>query len=74
MMIKKESGDYKKGFLLYKEIIKSLNLDKTNNFDLRLEVQYESLTDWSQIHSFQFIKDWFLKKGKSRLLKLKIFL
>ena len=42
MIIKKESDDYKKGFLLYIEIIKSLNLGKINNSNLRLEIQYES--------------------------------
>ena len=71
MIIKKESDDYKKGFLLYIEIIKSLNLGKINNSNLRLEIQYESLTDWSQIHSFQFVKNWFLKKRKNPSIKVK---
>mgnify|MGYP000648599861 CR=1 FL=1 len=71
MIIKKESDDYKKGFLLYIEIIKSLNLVKINNSNLRLEIQYESLTDWSQIHSFQFVKNWFLKKRKNPSIKVK---
>ena len=65
MTIKKNPDDYKTGFLLYLEIIKSLNLRETNSSNLRLEVQYESLIDWSQIHSFHFIKNWFLKKRKN---------
>ncbi len=71
MTIKKNPDDYKTGFLLYLEIIKSLNLRETNSFNLRLEVQYESLIDWSQIHSFHFIKNWFLKKRKNPSIKVK---
>ena len=36
MTIKKNPDDYKTGFLLYLEIIKSLNLGETNSSNLRL--------------------------------------
>ena len=52
-------------------IFRKENLGKINNSNLRLEVQYESLTDWSQIHSFQFVKNWFLKKRKNPSIKVK---
>ena len=71
MTIKKNPDDYKTGFLLYLEIIKSLNLRETNSSNLRLEVQYESLIDWSQIHNFHFVKNWFLKKRKNPPIKVK---
>ena len=28
----------------------------------RLEFQFESLSDWSQVHKFEYIKRWFLKR------------
>ena len=47
MIIKKEPDDYKKGFLLYIEIIKSLNLGKINNSDLRLELINIRISLWN---------------------------
>ena len=37
----------------------------------RLEFQFESLSDWSQVHKFEYIKKWFLKKRKKPGIKVK---
>ncbi len=38
---------------------------------LRLELQFESLADWSQINNFNYVKKWFLKKRKKPGIKVK---
>ena len=37
----------------------------------RLEFQFESLSDWSQVHKLEYIKKWFLKKRKKPGIKVK---
>ena len=32
--------------------------------EVRLELQFESLKDWSQVHNFKYIKSWFNEKRK----------
>ena len=54
----------------YIQNIKRSNVDIMLSND-RLEFQFESLTDWAQVHKFEYIKKWFLKKRKNPGIKVK---
>ena len=53
----------------YIQNIKRSNVDIMLSND-RLEFQFESLTDWAQVHKFEYIKKWFLKKRKNPGIKV----
>ena len=52
--------------------IKNIKKSKINinASKLRLELQFESLSDWSQIHNFGYIKKWFNQKRKKPGIKV----
>ena len=70
-MEKKRSTEYKLAFNKYIKDLKGSNF-KIKASKLRLELQFESLTDWSQVHNFEYIKKWFLKKRSNPGIKVKI--
>ena len=54
-MKKNRSIEYKLALSKYIEDLKKSNF-KIKASKLRLELQFESLTDWSQVHKFEYIK------------------
>jgi len=70
MMKKKDMNIYKEQLEEYIKNIKNSKLN-INASKLRLEIQFESLHDWSQIHNFSYIKKWFNQKRKKPLIKVR---
>ena len=68
-MKKKDKNIYKQELEQY---IKNIQKSKINikASKLRLELQFESLRDWSQIHNFNYIKKWFNEKRKKPKIKV----
>ena len=64
-MTKKDINIYKKELEKYIKNIKKSKIN-INASKLRLELQFESLSDWSQINNFEYIKKWFNRKRKKR--------
>ena len=54
-MTKKDINIYKKELEKYIKNLKNSKIN-INASKLRLELQFESLSDWSQIHNFGYIK------------------
>ena len=69
-MEKNKSPEYKLAFNKYIKNLKGSNF-KIKASKLRLELQFESLNDWSQIHKLEYIKKWFLQKRKKPGIKVK---
>ena len=72
-MTKKDINIYKKELEKYIKNIKKSKIN-INASKLRLELQFESLSDWSQIHNFDYIKKWFNNKRKKQGIKDKCIL
>ena len=68
LMKNKVQNIYKIELEKYIQNIKRSKVDIKVSRD-RLEFQFESLSDWSQVHKFEYIKKWFLKKEKIQELK-----
>ena len=68
-MKKNRSTEYKLALNKYIKNLKKSNFKITAS-KLRLELQFESLTDWAQVHKFEYIKKWFLKKRKKPGIKV----
>ena len=62
-MKNKVQNIYKIELEKYIQNIKKSKVDVKVSRD-RLEFQFESLSDWSHVHKFEYIKKWFLKKEK----------
>ena len=68
-MTKKDINIYKKELEKYIKNIKKSKIN-INASKLRLELQFESLSDWSQINNFDYIKKWFNHKRKKPGIKV----
>ena len=64
MMKKKDTNIYKEQLEEYIKNIKNSQINIKAS-KLRLEIQFESLHDWSQINNFSYIKKWFNQKRKN---------
>ncbi|PPR34507.1 MAG: hypothetical protein CFH25_00739 [Alphaproteobacteria bacterium MarineAlpha6_Bin3] len=69
-MINKNKNTYQ---ILLENYINNIKKIKSNGniSKLRLEIQFESLHDWSQKHNLTQVKNWFNKKRKKPLIKVK---
>ena len=70
MMKKKDTNIYKEQLEEYIKNIKNSQINIKAS-KLRLEIQFESLHDWSQINNFSYIKKWFNKKRKKPLIRVR---
>ena len=70
LMKNKVQNIYKIELEKYIQNIKKSKVDVKVSRD-RLEFQFESLSDWSHVHKFEYIKKWFLKKRKNPGMKVK---
>lgn len=52
------TGDYATGLAAYRRGLSNLGLPLDAS-DVRIEVQFESLRDWSRLHTFEEVRGWF---------------
>ena len=69
-MKKKDQNIYKEELKQYIKNVKESKI-RIKASEVRLELQFESLKDWSQVHNFKYIKSWFNEKRKKTKIKVK---